>query len=249
VRHDADDIAYPHRLAQIAEYVERYPDAGAFYSLADYHQRGPSLGMYRSTRAEPEVLRNLTKAGYLLAICHPTITLNVTKTLSLGGYRPSLQTAEDVDLWWRMALAHDIRMIPEVTVGCRLNPGSHTNRHLFAQATEHVYVQYLLISHLWGLIPQEFESIRPALESMVDRKLITYRHRLRQSGMALGERRVLRSATWMAWALTTAPTYFAKRVSYAFSRNEEIAVNGINPLRFAARSEDLWGQATDNSGR
>ena len=151
-------------------------------------------------------------------------------------------------IWWRMALAHDIRLIPEITVGVRLNPQSHTNQHLFSQAAEHIYVQYLLVSHLWGLVPREYESIRSTLDSLVDRKLTTYRHRLRRSGMALGEWRLLRSAAWMAWALATAPSYFAERVSYALLRNDDIAVNGISPLRFAAKSDELWDQTNNVSG-
>jgi hypothetical protein len=65
----------------------------------------------------------LTKAGYLLAICHPTVTLNVAKTTELGGYRFNLHI-EDIDLWWRMALKHEIRLIPEETVGFRLQIGN-----------------------------------------------------------------------------------------------------------------------------
>ena len=36
VRFDADDIAYPDRLATI-EHIERHPDAGMFGPLADYY--------------------------------------------------------------------------------------------------------------------------------------------------------------------------------------------------------------------
>ena len=32
-RHDADDVAYPHRLARAADYITRYPESGMFYSL------------------------------------------------------------------------------------------------------------------------------------------------------------------------------------------------------------------------
>src|ERR1700722_10443255 len=38
--HDADDVAYPHRLASAAEYINRYPESGMFYSLSEYYPSG-----------------------------------------------------------------------------------------------------------------------------------------------------------------------------------------------------------------
>ena len=119
VRFDADDVAYPDRLARTIEHTERYPDAGMFYSLADYYP-AQSIGQFRSTKGSPRQITELVLSGYLPSICHPTVTLNVDKTKRLGGYRFDLHV-EDIDLWWRMALNHDIRLIPEVTVGFRQN--------------------------------------------------------------------------------------------------------------------------------
>lgn len=48
-RHDADDIAYPHRLARTVEYINRYPQSGMFCSLADYYPR-ECYGTFRATR-------------------------------------------------------------------------------------------------------------------------------------------------------------------------------------------------------
>ena len=105
VRHDADDVAFPERLALTAESIRRFPDAGMFYSYARYYQNDRIFGNFRTTSGTPEQLRELTKAGYLLAICHPAVTLNVRKAVEAGGYRFDLHV-EDADLWWRMALAY-----------------------------------------------------------------------------------------------------------------------------------------------
>src|SRR5437868_10398358 len=115
-----------------------------FYSYARYYAGGRSLGTFRTTEGSPERLRELTQAGYLLAICHPTVTLNVEKTLRCGGYRFNLHV-EDLDLWWRLALDSEIRLIPSATVAFRLNSGSLSSRNLESQAISALYIQYLLL--------------------------------------------------------------------------------------------------------
>src|ERR1019366_5743598 len=51
-RHDADDVAYPHRLTRAVDYISRYSESGMFYSLAEYYPAG-SVGLYRTTRRNP----------------------------------------------------------------------------------------------------------------------------------------------------------------------------------------------------
>jgi glycosyltransferase involved in cell wall biosynthesis len=87
-RHDADDVAYPQRLARNLEYINRYPQSGMFCSLAEYYPRG-CYGQFRATRGDPRRFRDLVMSGYLPAVCHPTVTLNVERamwrTLTFGG--------------------------------------------------------------------------------------------------------------------------------------------------------------------
>ena len=87
IRQDADDISYPTRIERIREGIARHPDAGMFYSLAQYYPAKHSLGFFRCSRGSPQELRQIVKSGYLLSICHPSVTLNVEKTLAVGGYR------------------------------------------------------------------------------------------------------------------------------------------------------------------
>src|SRR4029077_2467321 len=149
VRQDADDVSYPHRIKRVAEYIAMKPDAGMFYSLADYYPKA-SVGQFRSNRCTPEEFRAIVNCGYLPSICHTSVTLNVEKTLALGGYRFNLHV-EDKDLWWRMAIAHDIIFIPEVTVGFRQNFQSVSSVNFVEQSVNALYIQYLLLSHLWKL--------------------------------------------------------------------------------------------------
>jgi glycosyltransferase involved in cell wall biosynthesis len=179
VRFDADDVSYPDRIARTVAYIERYPDAGMFYSLAEYFPK-PSVGQFRSTKGTPEQITGLVRSGYLPSICHPTVTLNVDKAKSVGGYRFDLHV-EDIDLWWRIALQYDIHLIPAVTIGFRQNTQSVSSANLEAQALNILYVQYLLLSHLWNRTPLRYEDARKPLSRLLDRRRLNFKAHLRAS--------------------------------------------------------------------
>ena len=192
-RHDADDVAHPNRIARAVRFIERYPDAGMFYSFAEYHPKG-SVGQFRTTKGTPAEIRKLVRSGYLPAICHPTVTLNVQRAIEVGGYRFDLHV-EDIDLWWRLALAYDVQLIPEVTLGFRQNLGSVSSGHLEQQAINTLYIQYLLLSHLWNLTPRPYEEARVALAHLFDRRKLAFKTHIRAFNMAMGERNHL-DALW-----------------------------------------------------
>lgn len=188
VRQDADDIALPNRLETIARNVQRYPDAGMFYSRAVHVQNGRTFGKLRTTEADPCRLREITKAGYLLSICHPSVVLNVKKTAAIGGYRFNLHV-EDYDLYWRMALEHEIRFIPEVLVGYQIHRGSVSDRRISEQAVNLLFIQYLLLSRIWNRQPLPYEQIVPKLMPLVDRSYLKFRQQMRIAMTQVGLRK------------------------------------------------------------
>src|SRR5271170_216492 len=166
VRQDADDISHPARIERLTAAIREFPGAGMCYSLANYHPRERTVGSFRCSRGSPLELRSIVRSGYLLSICHPTVALNVHKTLALGGYSLGLHN-EDADLWWRMALRYDIHYIPETLVGFRQNTSSVSTRNLAEQFIAGLYVQYLLLSHLWRRSPRSIGEIRSHLEDLL----------------------------------------------------------------------------------
>ena len=238
IRQDADDVSYPRRIQLIRDNIREFADAGMFYSYARYHSNGRSLATFRTTRASPEELRRLTQSGYLLAICHPTVTLNVNKTLAIGAYRFDLHV-EDLDLWWRMALNYEIRLVPEMTVGFRLNERSVSTRNLESQAVNALYVQYLLLSHLWGLRPQAYEIVREALTKLVDRGRLRSRHRIRLAQIDSAKGNYVMALRHGLAGIRAAPLHFLTRVAYEFM-SDSAAVNGVNPRVFTQYRRLLW---------
>jgi len=245
VRLDADDIAYPDRLAQTVSHIQRHPNAGMFYSLADYFPK-QAVGQFRSTKGSPAQIAALVRSGYLPSICHPTVTLSVDKAKSLGGYRFDLHV-EDIDLWWRMALHYDIRLIPEVTVGFRQHTQSVSSANLKDQAVNTLYVQYLLLSRLWNREPLSYEEIREPLSRLCSRRRLNFKAHLRSSNMKMGQGNKF-SGIWEAGrAFLASPRHFTQRVLDEFIPNRLIGL-GEPVACFAQFESVLWRPGRNSSG-
>lgn len=241
VRQDADDISHPNRVARQLSAIQSTPSAGMFYSLANYHPRGRAVGTFRCTRGTPRQLRDIVRGGYLLSICHPTVALNVEKTLNLGGYRIGLHN-EDVDLWWRMALEHEIHCIPEELVGFRQNASSVSARNLAEQMVTALYVQYLLLSHLTRRTPQTLSAIRSRLQTMLSPRTIRAKERLREFNIRLAQKQYFRAATALSASATASPTHLLGRLRDEFASPSSGCpiTNGIRPQIFSQHEETLW---------
>jgi hypothetical protein len=240
VRQDADDVSAPDRMERILAAIEKYPAAGMFYSQAAYYPLRKSVGLFRSTRGTPEQIRAITRAGYLPAICHPSVVLHVDKTLALGGYRPGL-ACEDADLWWRMALQHDVRFLSEVLLYFRQNCGSLTSRKLKEQALHGLYVQYLLLSALDGQVAAKLSVVERELGRLLEASPLRAKENLRLFNIHMGQREWLRAATRLAACITSSPEYFVRRLRDEFFPPGDIA-NGISPDLYRQRKDALWPQ-------
>ena len=236
-RHDADDVAYPQRLASVIQYIDRHPDSGMFYSLADYYPDA-SIGRFRTTRNTPKGLRELVQRGHLLAICHPTVVLNVERTVAVGGYRFDLYV-EDLDLWWRMALAYDIHFIPEILAGVRQNLQSTCSVNLEKQAMNLLYIQYLLISHLWKRKPLAYEEAHGPLFLLFDQSKVTFRNHLRAFNIELGRGNKDKALVQAARAFFASPKNFVSRLWDECFPDRAITM-GESPKLFKKYENILW---------
>ncbi|MBX6359373.1 MAG: glycosyltransferase [Acidobacterium ailaaui] len=238
VRQDADDVSHPTRLARLLDAIAEHPDAGMFYSLAEYYPPDHSLGHFRCTRGTPQQLRQIVQSGYLLSICHPSVALNVQKTLALGGYR-NLRHAEDADLWWRMALQYEIYLVPEVLVGFRHNTSSISSQHSYTQELHGLYIQYLLVSHLIGKTPQPLSQIAPLLQAQISDRRFAAKQHLRHLNMHLAANRYLRAMASLGRSFLSSPGYLLQRIREELLPLGKIA-NGISPDVFYRSMELFW---------
>ena len=237
VRQDADDVSYPSRMETLLAAIHDHPQAGLIYSLADYHPREKCAGQFRCSRGTPEQLRAIVDSGYLLSICHSAVALSVKKALAAGGYRMDLH-AEDADLWWRMARRYPIHFIPEALVGFRMNANSISSRHLEKQQLAAIYVQYLLLSDLWGHAPRPLPDVAQTLVGFLHPAGIAAKDGLRHSNMHLADGAWLRAAASLARAFCHSPHYVLTRMRDELGRGA--IVNGVAPRLFWERKEALW---------
>lgn len=238
VRQDADDVSYPERLACLLDAIETCPDAGLIYSLAEYYPPDRCAGRFRCSRGTPKELQTIVDRGYLLSICHSTVALHVEKVRAAGGYRMDLH-AEDADLWWRMARRYEVQFLPHVLVGFRQNPNSVSSRFAEQQELAGLYVQYLLLSELWGWKPRPLPEIEQALLRMLEPRRMAAKIALRCFNMHLAQRRLLRSMGWLVRAASRSPSYVLRRIC------DEVhpvgIANGVAPQLFRQRRGELWG--------
>ena len=238
VRQDADDVSHRTRIERLIAAIGEFPDAGMFYSLANYHPRQRAVGCFRCSRGSPLELRSIVRSGYLLAICHSTVALNIDKTLALGGYRIGWHN-EDADLWWRMALEHNIHCIPEALLGFRQNTSSVSARNLANQFVAGLYVQYLLLSHLWKLAPRALSEIRGHLETLFPAAEFRAKERLRSFNMHLAGGFRGPALADLAASACASPAYLLRRLRDEFFPSGRV-MNGISPRLFLERKEVLW---------
>ncbi len=236
-RMDADDVSYPSRIARLRAAIQAHPDAGLIYSLADYHPRERCAGQFRCSRGTPEELRSVVERGYLLSFCHSTVALHVEKARAAGRYREGIR-AEDADLWWRMARRFEIACVPEPLVGFRQHAESLSAEDTGKQELAGLYVQYLLLSELWGLPPRPQAEVGPLLLGFLEPSAVRAKDSLRRLNMHLAQRRRLRGLAALAKATWASPGYVVRRMRDEFW-HASIA-NGVAPRLFWERKDVLW---------
>ncbi|MFO1061553.1 MAG: glycosyltransferase [Dongiaceae bacterium] len=130
-RMDADDVAWPERLARQAAFLDAHPAVAAVGGgcrLIDRH--GRVLGLWQPPTGPAEIAARLPAENCL---SHPTVTMRRAAVLQAGGYRAAFAGCEDYDLWLRLAERHDLANLPEPVLDYRLHGGQATWRALEAR--------------------------------------------------------------------------------------------------------------------
>jgi glycosyltransferase involved in cell wall biosynthesis len=131
-RMDADDVARPERLARQVEYMAEHPDCiavGTDAMLIDPESRPiRRLGVHTTHEAIDAAL--LRRRGD--AVLHPSAMFRREALLAAGGYSTRLATAQDLELFLRLAERGRLANVPEVLMDYR----QHLSRVSAARAGE-----------------------------------------------------------------------------------------------------------------
>ena len=136
-----DDISLPRRLEYQLKASRRTPGVVAWGSYA-YHlsANGRILGLSKAGPTSEEEFYKTREHGDVFTIIHPTALLKKDIVLRAGGYDPAFDTAQDMDLFDRMADYGPIVTIPEPLVLYRIHASADTMARFPRQRT---LVRYL----------------------------------------------------------------------------------------------------------
>jgi glycosyltransferase involved in cell wall biosynthesis len=128
-RMDADDVALPGRFERQVAFLEAHPDVacvgGAQFNIDD---RGYLLHECFALAEEHDKIQEMIFSG-ICPISHPCVMMRKTAVLAVGGYRPEMERAEDVDLWLRLGERSRLANIPDFVLKYRNHEQSATGRH------------------------------------------------------------------------------------------------------------------------
>lgn len=242
IRQDADDVSLPRRLELTLRAIERGQNSAVFYGDARYYRNGMAGARFRSTQAPSEKLSSLTREGHLLSVCHPTVALNVQKTIDIGGYRFDLPV-EDIDLRWRVALSDSITYIPEDLLLCRVSGNSISSSGTEKQLVATAYIQYLLLSELLKLTPKTFAEVEVYLYEIIGVRNLNYRRYLKRANIEIGNKNFVTALSYLSMSFVMSPGEFAKRalLETPFGSSDETVTNDFPVIKFIEKSERLWG--------
>lgn len=130
-RMDADDIAFPDRLARQVEFLDTHPlvaVVGSAVIRIDAAGREIKRNVCPTSHAEiVEALREYT------CFTHPSVMLRADALAAVGGYRKAYKAAEDYDLWVRLSERYELANLPDPLLYYRVYPEQVSVRQLDQQ--------------------------------------------------------------------------------------------------------------------
>jgi glycosyltransferase involved in cell wall biosynthesis len=117
-RMDSDDVALPGRFERQVSYLRAHPEVvalGTRVLLVD--PNGAPLAEMFELQAHEEI--DGAHIDGNMAMCHPTVMARAEAMRRVGAYRPEYYTAEDADLWLRLAEVGRLANLPEALLKYR----------------------------------------------------------------------------------------------------------------------------------
>jgi glycosyltransferase involved in cell wall biosynthesis len=158
---DADDIWLPTKLEKQVEYFRQHPDIDfTFTENSLFNSNGilkSEIGK-RKRLMEGDIVRNIFWKSY---VATPTVMVRKKVHQEIGGFDESLITAEDDNLWLRIAIRFKTGLIDEPLVLVRINEKSltRTEKNIFVGVREHL-----------NLIEKKYPELRQRLGNLINKK-------------------------------------------------------------------------------
>ena len=208
---DEDDVWLPRRLERQLAFLAGNPDVAVLGSYG-WHigPTGRRTGVFAAGPRSREELIALRARNEVIFLLAPSAIMDLEVIRALGGFREDYRSANDVELWTRVADAHVVLALPELLVCYRVHEDATSIRRFFEQQE-----LLLLIARNAGLrragrpevdvaeLRRELHA-EPLVRRVARQRDVRCRYWYRQAGtrLAAGDPR---GVIWLAAATAIAP--------------------------------------------
>lgn len=142
-RMDADDIAFPERLAVQYAYMNSRPDLLAVGSYVMFMDDQDTMYRKKTFPGGKEILEAFRWGCPLV---HPAVMMRTDAVREVGGYLSEFPSAEDYALWGRLLSLGNVDTIPKVLLAYRVHGSSISHVHAQQQRDSTLRAQALWIA-------------------------------------------------------------------------------------------------------
>ena len=220
-RIDADDLMLPHRLERQVAYLRQHPEASVVSCLAHYiNSKNKIIGKNYSDLLTVEDCQRYIREDRIIFCLHPGAMIRKSALEDVGGYRPILRYAQDIDLWNRLAdREHYTIVMPEVLMQYRIHTGSSMGK-VKQRSAMAGWVKDCARRRRRGNSELSYENYCHQLDAApwidkVKRKWFIYRDAYyRSAGVMYGSRRYLAFAVHFTIAFLLGPRYVLFKLNH-----------------------------------
>jgi glycosyltransferase involved in cell wall biosynthesis len=215
---DQDDLAEPDRLAVQAAFLDAAPDVAVVGAYAWYvGAAGRVVGVLEFPPTTREEYARIRAGHGTLFVPGSSAVFRRDVALAVGGFRTSMEPAEDTDLWTRIGDEHVVLILPRRLVRYRVHAGSASARRFFLQRERdelHGINAARRHAGLPELDPREYHRVLGAEPLAIRARRLrvwSSRYLYRRAGGLLADGR-RRGLLWLALAASLAPAMVARRL-------------------------------------
>jgi glycosyltransferase involved in cell wall biosynthesis len=151
---DADDLWEANKLEQQVRYLDTHPDIGwvhSWVSLIDAQSQ--PVGKLLSSLAEGQIWKTLIVRN-TIACCSVMVRRSCFSIAGL--FDPQIRSAEDWELWIRLAFHYPIGLIKEPLARYRVLPTSKSKNYQLVERSLHQ-----ILEKTFATIPPGYQSLKP----------------------------------------------------------------------------------------
>lgn len=225
LRADADDLMMPERIKRQILFVESNPDVVASASFIYYiDDSGTILGSYDSDLTTRVEFDRRYKAMEPVSLPHQSAIMRKDVFLDVGGYRGQFWSADDMDLFNRMAEKGYVLIQPELLQKYRIHSSSVSNTKIREQLAKMRWVEMCIRRRRTGRPEptwdefQESERTAPFFRRINHQRSILGLTLYKRGAMYFSARNYWKMVVFLGAALVIVPRYSAYKIANRYLR-------------------------------